>query len=349
MIPRIAPVHTNWDRPVLSVMLPVRDPGPHLEQALGSVLAQGLHRSDAQVAVVDDGSSHDVEPRIRTLDPQGRVEFHRFDRPAGISGNLNRAIGLARGHLVHLLHQDDFVLPGFYARMRRAFERSPMAGMAFCRTRIVDDSGRCTKTSSGPQLWSGIARGWVAKISTRQRVQAPSAVVARTTYEHVGGYREDLLLALDWEMWVRISVRYPVWFESRACSLSAALPQRDCAAEAPLAGMAGRVPCDPAQRGALPRVRTRGPDCGERAVVCPFGDARGGARLCGGQDRQRAPHACAVQGDHPAGMRHAHASVTRATPGVHRGTDPSTPRLVGARDDEPHRRSRPFRPRRHCR
>lgn len=216
MIPRIAPVDTNWDRPVLSVMLPVRDPGPHLEEALGSVLAQGLHHGDAQIAVVDDGSAHDVERRIRALDPHCRVEYHRFDQPAGISGNLNRTIGLARGHLVHLLHQDDFVLPGFYARMRRAFERSPMAGMAFCRTRIVDGSGRCIKRSSGPQLWSGIAKGWVAKISTRQRVQAPSAIVARTAYEAVGGYREDLRLALDWEMWVRIAVRYPVWFESRA-------------------------------------------------------------------------------------------------------------------------------------
>lgn len=197
-------------------MIPVRDPGPHLDLTIRSVLDEGLAGEDAQIAVVDDGSCEDVGPRIRALDPNGRIEFHRFEHPAGLSGNLNRAIGLARGHLVHLLHQDDFVLPGFYARMRRAFERAPTAGMAFCRTEIVDRSGRCLKRSSGPQLWSGIVRGWVAKIATRQRVQAPSAVVARSTYEQVGGYREDLRLALDWEMWVRIAVRYPVWYESRA-------------------------------------------------------------------------------------------------------------------------------------
>lgn len=216
MIPQIAPAPPYPDRPVLSVMIPVRDPGPHLEAAVGSVLAQGLAESEAQIAVVDDGSLHDVEPRIHALDQQGRIEFHRFDRPCGLSGNLNRAIGLARGHLVHLLHQDDLVLPGFYSRMRRAFERAPTAGMAFCRAQIVDEAGRRIKHSSRPQLWSGIVSGWVGKIAIRQRVQTPSAVVARTTYEQVGGYREDLRLALDWEMWVRIAVRYPVWYESRA-------------------------------------------------------------------------------------------------------------------------------------
>jgi hypothetical protein len=38
-------------------------------------------------------------------------------------------------------------------------------------------------------------------IAQRQRVQCPAAVVARSTYESVGGYRTDLRLALDWEMW----------------------------------------------------------------------------------------------------------------------------------------------------
>jgi glycosyltransferase involved in cell wall biosynthesis len=196
-------------------MIPVRDPGSHLETAIGSALAQLRDADAAQIAVVDDGSRDDITPRVRAVDPSGRVEIYRFDRALGISGNLNRAIGLALGHLVHLLHQDDFVLPGFYSRMQRAFEQAPLIGMAFCRTQIVDRAGRQTKLTSGPRLWSGPVSGWLAKIAVRQRVQAPSAVVARTTYETVGGYREDLRLALDWEMWVRIAARYPVWFEAR--------------------------------------------------------------------------------------------------------------------------------------
>lgn len=203
-------------RPAFSVIIPVHNPTEHLETALDSVLAQAVQESEMQIAIVDDGSDQDITARIRALDPSGRVEIHRFPERLGLAGNLNRSIGLSRGHLVHLLHQDDYVLPGFYASMLSAFQRAPTAGMAFCRTRIVDDSGRLQKLTSGPRVWSGVVSGWVSKIATRQRVQAPSAVVARCTYEQVGGYREDLRFALDWEMWVRIAVRYAVWYEPRA-------------------------------------------------------------------------------------------------------------------------------------
>jgi len=203
-------------RPKFSVMIPVYKPLAHLEIALGSVLVQGVQPRDMQIAIVDDGSDEDITARVRALDPSGRVEIHRFPGRIGLARNLNRSIDLSRGHLVHLLHQDDYVLPGFYSGMLRAFERVPAAGMAFCRTRIVDGSGRLQRVTSGPRLWSGVVNGWVSKIATRQRVQAPSAVVARSTYEQVGGYREDLRFALDWEMWVRIAVRHAVWYERKA-------------------------------------------------------------------------------------------------------------------------------------
>jgi hypothetical protein len=47
-------------------------------------------------------------------------------------------------------------------------------------------------------------------------VQTPAAVVARSTYETLGGYRPDLCHAVDWEMWVRIASHYEVWYEPRA-------------------------------------------------------------------------------------------------------------------------------------
>ena len=46
-----------------------------------------------------------------------------------------------------------------------------------------------------------------------QHIQCASIVVRRDVYEQLGGYRLDLVMALDWEMWVRIAANYPVWFE----------------------------------------------------------------------------------------------------------------------------------------
>jgi hypothetical protein len=116
---------------------------------------------------------------------------------------------------VHLLHQDDRVLPGFYRRMEQAFTKAPQIGMAFCRSRLVDGEGKPLKTNSRLRWWRGVLPNWLGTIAKRQRVQTPSAVVPRTTYETLGGYRGDLCQTLDWEMWVRIAARFPVWYDPK--------------------------------------------------------------------------------------------------------------------------------------
>lgn len=216
----IAPVGGAVERPFLSVMLPTFEPDDRLARALESVLRQASDARSMQIAVVDDASSRvDVEAFVRSIDPSGRVEVHRQQRRAGLAGNWNRAIDLARGHHVHLLHQDDYVLPGFYDAIERGFRAAPRAGMAFCRSRIVDGDDRVIKTCSRQQWLPGTLSGWLPRIAERQRVQTPSAVVARATYERVGGFRDDLCHALDWEMWVRIAASFAVWYEPRVLAV----------------------------------------------------------------------------------------------------------------------------------
>ena len=197
-------------------MLPTHEPDEKLCRALLSVLAQAPSADQMQITVVDDASERsDVAALVHAGDPTGRVELIRHDHCLGLGGNWNRAVVAARGDLVHLLHQDDYVLPGFYASMDQAFRHDPQIGMAFCRCRIVDGDNRLIKTSSRLRWTPGTIHGWLPKIAERQRVQCPAAVVARSTYEALGGYRTDLCMALDWEMWVRIAAHYEVGYEPR--------------------------------------------------------------------------------------------------------------------------------------
>jgi glycosyltransferase involved in cell wall biosynthesis len=214
--PPIAPFDQPPARPRFSVMLPTHEPDGMLVQALESVLEQAPAAGEMQIAVVDDGSRPGrVTELVAGVDPRGRVEVYEHRDRLGLCGNWNRAIALARGELVHLLHQDDYVLPGFYERMDHGFRRAADCGMAFCRTRLVDAEDRLLRTVSRQQWLPGLLANWLPRIAERQRIQTPSVVVARRTYEAVGGYRPDLQLALDWEMWVRIAAAYPVWYEPR--------------------------------------------------------------------------------------------------------------------------------------
>jgi len=214
--PPISPLDRPRSRPRFSVMLPTHAADGLLVQALRSVLEQAPAAEEMQIAVVDDGSRPGgIAKLVAQADPRGRVEIYEHRDRLGLCGNWNRAIALARGKLVHLLHQDDYVQPGFYERMDLGFRRAPDCGMAFCRSRLVDAEDRLLRTGSRQQWLPGPLANWLPRIAERQRIQTPSVVVARRTYEAVGGYRPDLQLALDWEMWVRIAAAYPVWYEPR--------------------------------------------------------------------------------------------------------------------------------------
>lgn len=205
---------TFGNRPRFSVMIPTYESGEKLCDTLKSVLEQDPGRNQMQISIVDDGSKRsDIQALIRQVDTDNRIEFVCNENRLGLCGNWNRAIELARGELVHLLHQDDYVLPGFYARMDRAFQQAPEIGMAFCRSRIIDGSDRLMKTSSREKWRAGVLSSWILRISERQRIQTPSVIVARKTYEEVGGYEPSLKFALDWEMWVRIASKYSVWYD----------------------------------------------------------------------------------------------------------------------------------------
>jgi glycosyltransferase involved in cell wall biosynthesis len=197
-------------------MLPVYEPDALLLAALESVLAQRpqIGQDCFQIAIVDDSSQRvNVADLLRRLGDPAAIELHRNEVNLGLAGNWNRCIELARAPLVHLLHQDDLIRPGFYERLLAGLERAPQAGMAFCRHGFIDGAGVLTDVSHRERLTPGLLRNWLPRISRETRIQTPAAVVRRSVYERLGGFRNDLKYALDWEMWTRIALHYEVWYE----------------------------------------------------------------------------------------------------------------------------------------
>jgi hypothetical protein len=213
-VPEVVPVAGGTDRPFWSVMIPAYDADAYLEETLGSVLAQDPGADRMQIGVVDDASPGADRAReiVRRLAP-GRVEFHGSEENLGLAGNWNRCIRLSRGRWVHLLHQDDLVLPGFYGRIEAAAAGRPGLSAAFCRHRTIDGRGETLRVSEPERETPGTVDDLLARLATGQRIQCPSIAVSRSTYERVGGFREDLCYSLDWEMWARVAADGPVWYE----------------------------------------------------------------------------------------------------------------------------------------
>lgn len=209
----ISPVSHNLSRPFWSVMIPTYNGKQYLENTLKSLLSQALSPEEMQIEVVDDCSTEEgIEELVQQV-AGNRIIFHRNYQNLGLIKNWNECIKRARGEWIHILHQDDIVLPGFYSRLRELLEKESNAGAGFCRHYYIDEQGKQRALSILEQEEAGIIPNWIEKIAVMQRVQFVSIVVKRSVYEALGGFCQDVGSAADWEMWKRIAAHYPVIFE----------------------------------------------------------------------------------------------------------------------------------------
>jgi glycosyltransferase involved in cell wall biosynthesis len=122
LFPKILSVPLGIVRPLWSVVIPTYNRPDLLVDCLKSVLAQGLPPEQMQILVMDDCSSTAIAPLVETIG-NGRVQYHRHDRNLGNAATFNTGLNLATGEWIHVLHDDDWVLPNFYSKLQEAIAK----------------------------------------------------------------------------------------------------------------------------------------------------------------------------------------------------------------------------------
>ncbi|HEY3916064.1 MAG TPA: glycosyltransferase [Verrucomicrobiae bacterium] len=194
---------TNGRQPFWSIMVPAYRPKEsYLRKAIESVLCQDPGPEKAQIQVVDDCSPGvDVQSMVKSI-AGDRVEFFQIPQNLGLAGCWNACIERARGQWVHILHQDDFVLPGFYLELEKAAGENPDVVFLAARSLYVDEKDLILgATARLPKLEK--ASHVVDDFFYSVPVQCPGVVVRRQFYETHGRFRTDLKFTLDCEMWTR--------------------------------------------------------------------------------------------------------------------------------------------------
>src|SRR5260370_12390187 len=122
-------------------MIPTYNPrAVYLEETLNSVLQQDHGPEQMQIEVVDDCSADHTGAEVARRVGAGWVTFHGEAQNRGLANTWNRCIERARGNWVHILHQDDFVLPGFYDLLRKGAQQSDARAL-FCRCATMNSTG----------------------------------------------------------------------------------------------------------------------------------------------------------------------------------------------------------------
>jgi glycosyltransferase involved in cell wall biosynthesis len=199
---RIPPVDSQVDRPFWSVMIPTYNCAKYLVKTLESVLEQDPGPAQMQVEVVDDVSTKDDPEAVVREIGKGRVLFFRQPTNVGPTPNFNVCLRRSRGHWVHILHGDDFVLPGFYAAMRGMIDNHAPLTLACSRFFFCDASAEIETLS--PRVTSlEEPSNDVSFLFGANRLGFAATVIKREFVEVHGGFQSALIHTADWEMWVR--------------------------------------------------------------------------------------------------------------------------------------------------
>lgn len=177
----------------ISVIVPFRNAGATLDEALSGLLAGG--DEGVEVLAIDDGSTDSGPERVRTWsehDP--RVRFVHNDG-RGLVAALRTGLQLARGGLVARMDADDVAHPTRLRRQREHLLAHPELSVLGTQVRAftVDDA-----SAPGEGLVRYVA--WQNALVTAEQHRLarfiesplchPSVMMRRDALEAVGGYRE---------------------------------------------------------------------------------------------------------------------------------------------------------------
>lgn len=207
----------------------------HLLEALDSVFHQDFTDGDLECIVVDDGSSDGslVGAESRWKELQARQPGLKRDfvpltiEHRGYPGRArNRGVELARHDLIAFLDSDDMWLPSKLAL------QLPLHGrwsITHTRERWIrfDEHGGRREVSQKRQKHR--RSGDLFVDSLWKCIIGPSTVMMdRRLFESLGGFREDLQVAEDYEFWLRVTAREEAGYVDEPCVLKrAGMPGQD--------------------------------------------------------------------------------------------------------------------------
>jgi len=186
----------------ISVIIPTYNRGWTIGEAVDSVLAQDYR--DFELIVVDDGST-DNTPEI--LDAyRGTIKVFRQENQ-GVSAARNRGIDEASGGFIAFLDSDDLWLPQKLSRQVEFFNTTPDA--LICQTEEVWIRNG---VRVNPKKRHKKPSGMIFEPSLALCLVSPSAVMMRRSLlEIVGNFDETLPACEDYDLWLRISCRFPIY------------------------------------------------------------------------------------------------------------------------------------------
>lgn len=209
-------------QPLLSIVIANYNYGRFLEEAINSVVSQGMGEkieliicdaasTDNSVDIIkryanglppkisyDEWMSQD-NSRFTTRNPQ-LITWWCSEKDGGQSDAFNKGFSHARGKFFTWLNADDLFLPGCLEKFENAVFRHPKCEWFGGGSFFVDPALRVYKCARSRKISKyRVDHGMVG-------VTGPSSFFSRELYHRVGGLDDRFHYTMDTDLWMRFSV-----------------------------------------------------------------------------------------------------------------------------------------------
>lgn len=196
---------SEMTRPLVSVIVPTYNRPEMLADCLRSILHQTY--PNVEIIVVNDGGV-DVKKIIDSLNQQNKITSLEHPANRGMAAARNTGIAVARGKYLAYLDDDDSYLPHHIETLVSFLENND------CKVAYTDAHRAHIKTINGRDTVQRLDVPYSIDFdSDRMLIQnyIPTLCVMheKNCLDATGSFDEDLTVLEDWDLWIRMSRRYP--------------------------------------------------------------------------------------------------------------------------------------------
>ena len=187
----------------VSVIIPTYNRKHTLKRAIQSVYMQSL--LPYEVIVVDDGSNDGTKEWVKQKYPNVK---YIYQKNSGVSSARNKGIKIARGDWIALLDSDDEWLPNKLSEQISKIKSNLDVKILHSNEIWIRNGVRVNQMKKHKKFGGYIFE----KCLDICRISPSSVLLKKEILNDIGTFDESLKVCEDYDLWLRITSKYPVCF-----------------------------------------------------------------------------------------------------------------------------------------
>ena len=189
----------------ISVIIPTYNRKKYIKRAIDSVIRQSY--KPFEIIVIDDGSTDGTYELIKKSYSSSQISLEKQINN-GVSSARNKGVKLANGDWIAFLDSDDEWFENKLELQVREIKKSKT--FMICHTNeIWIRNGIRVNQMKKHQKYGGFI---FEKCLDMCRISPSSVMIHRCIFDEIGLFDEDLIICEDYDLWLRISSKYPVLY-----------------------------------------------------------------------------------------------------------------------------------------